>query len=149
VSAAIRWGTGTLAVLLLIPVVLARLPESFRVADHRLGILIRVLATVVVLWGIAWLRALLYCRLRAAPFLFAGRLALLDHGRRQYLDVDRVADVFVELAPPPLEEIFMLELDDGTSRPLCPVGWKGAGRLYQGLRKAIDRRARLDAAAER
>lgn len=134
---------------LLIPALLARLPASWVAASGGTTIPLRFVLVVGVIWGVSALRAVVYTRLPRARYVVGRTLVLHERGHRRRIPLARVTDVFVELRPTPVHQVFMVELDDGTVHEICPVAWSGAGRLYQGLRQALEWRASVDAHAER
>ena len=58
--------------------------------------------------------------------------------------IQHIADLYVELRPTGLVQVFMVELHDGTHHELCPVAWPGAGRLFRILTRRLERRRRRE-----
>lgn len=138
----------TLGMLLGVVVLLVRLPEAWIALAFGSSELVRLSLFVVGLWALRWLRALGYARLPAAAALFR-RLAFRERGRRRRVPIDQIARVYVELRPPPVHQVFAIELHDGTAHDVCPTDWPGAGRLYAKLARKVARaraRARRRAA---
>lgn len=130
-----------LTILLLVPVVLARLPATWVAAVGGQPWMLRILLGLGVLWLMSWFRAVLYARLPNSPYLFGRTLTFTERGRRKRVAVDELEDVYVELRPPPVRQALMVERVDGRVHELCPAHWSGAGRLYASLSKQV-RRAR-------
>jgi hypothetical protein len=134
-----HWSTILLTIVLFVPVALARLPHGWVALVGGYGIVVRAILVLVVLWLMGWVRAWVFARLPAAPYLAWRTLVFRDRGSRRAIPVAKVVDVFVELRPPETTQVFMLELSDGTTHELCPVDWPGAGRLYAALHRKIRR----------
>ncbi len=134
---------GTLALVL--PMFLIRLPRAWVIWAGGYPIVVRLVLAVLVLWVMSWVRAWIYAGIPAAPYLVGRTLVFADRGHQRRVKLDQVVDVFVELRPPGLTQVFMVELNDGSSHELCPVDWPGAGRLYVSLAAKLRRqRARRD-----
>ena len=53
--------------------------------------------------------------------------------------VDEISRIHVEVRPPPVHQVFVVELTDGTMHDVCPTDWPGAGRLYAKLERKVAR----------
>ncbi len=137
-----RLGVTVATLVLLVPVVLARLPEAWVALAGGSPLLVRGVLGAVVLWLMAWVRALVYARLPHAPWLLGRTLGLREGSRRLRLRVEDIAALHVELRPMPAREVFVVEFHDGSVHDLCPVHWSGAGRLYAKLAKRVKRAQR-------
>jgi hypothetical protein len=121
-----RGASWLLAALGLVTVLLVRLPASWVALAWGIPELVRLVLMLVVLWVIGWIRPFIYARLPRAARLFGQTLKLVD----------------VELRPPPIFEVLVVELADGTTHEVCPLDWDGAGALYAALVRRIARRSR-------
>jgi hypothetical protein len=135
-----RTALGVLLVLLMLAVVLAKIPGDLAADASAARVLIRIAGALVVLWLMAWLRALVYSRLPMAASLWGNRLTVAGREGKETIELGRIEQVHVELRPPPVHQVFVIELDDQTLRDVCPVDWPGAGRLYARLAQKIDAR---------
>jgi len=140
--------TGTLTVaaswvvvlLAALTVVLVRLPAAWVRVAFGSPELVRVVLALVVLVVVAWVRPFVVARLPRAPSLLLGTLTLPGRGRRQRVRIVEIARVDLQVRPPPLFEVLVVELADGTTREVCPIDWPGAGGLYRALAKRIAKR---------
>lgn len=137
-----RLGIVGLGIMLGVIVLLVRLPQAW--IDRAFGSpeVVRLVLAVVALWLLRWIRALVYSRLPTAPYLFGRRLALRERGKRHRVDVENIADLHVELRPPPVHQVFAVELHDGSIHDICPTDWPGAGPLYAKLARKVARAQR-------
>ncbi len=131
---------GVTGILVLLPIVLVRLPPAWVQAAWGRPLLVRVAMLSVGVWLLAWMRAWLLARLPLAPYMVWRTLVFPDRGHRRRVKVAGVVEVYVELRPPGLTQVFMVELRDGTHHELCPVDWPGAGRLFRSLSRRIAKR---------
>lgn len=134
--------------LALLPIALIRLPRPWVAAALGQGWVIRIAMLLVGLWILAWMRAWLLARLPLAPYLVWNTLVFPDRGQQRRIKVADIADLYVELRPTGLVQVFMVELHDGTHHELCPVAWPGAGRLFRVLTRRLERRRRKDSRAQ-
>lgn len=139
-----RFAVVAMGVLLGIVVLLVRLPERWVEAAFGAPVLVRLIAFVILLWALRWVAAVVYARLPRAASLFR-RLSFRERGRRRRVRIEEIARVHVELRPPPVHQIFVVELRDGSSHDLCPTDWPGAGRLYAKLDRKLTRHRRKSA----
>lgn len=130
---------GTLALL---PIALVRLPPRWLEVVHGHGWILRLGMLVLGLWLLSWMRAWLLARLPLAPYLVWNTLVFPDRGQQRRIKVDDIADLYVELRPTGLTQVFMVQLHDGTHHELCPVDWPGAGRMFRILTRRLARRQR-------
>jgi hypothetical protein len=137
-----RAASWLLAVLGLVTVLLVRLPASWVALAWGSPELVRLSLGLAVLWLIRWIRPFVYARLPRAARLFGRTLKLGERGRRRKVPVDEVRHVDVELRPPPIYEVLVVELADGTTHEVCPLDWDGAGALYAELSRRIAKRGR-------
>ncbi len=135
---------GVMGGLALLPVVLVRLPPPWLQVVYGQGWVIRIGMLVGGLWILMWIRAWLLARLPLAPYLVWNTLVFPDRGQQRRVKVADIADLYVELRPTGLVQVFMVELHDGTHHELCPVAWPGAGRLFRILTRRLERRRRRD-----
>ena len=135
-------GTGLVGLVLLLASLLARLPEPWIAAAGGRALLVRAVLVLGSLWVTVWVRALIYSRLPAAPYLVGRRLALPTWGLPRHVRTDEVTAVSVALRPDPMGEVLTVTLRDGTQHDLCPMRWPGAGELYHALVRRIARHAR-------
>lgn len=134
--------------LALFPIVLIRLPPRWVEAAYGQGWAIRIGMLLAGLWVLAWMRAWLLARLPLAPYLVWNTLVFPDRGDRRRVKVADIAELYVELRPPGLTQVFMVALKDGTHHELCPVDWPGAGRMFHALSRRLSRRQRAEARDE-
>lgn len=133
-----RIATAIVGVLLLVPVVLARLPASWSAPFEGHTVVLRAAGVLVVLWFVGWLRALIYARLPTSAYLLGRTLVVPGRTpRRRRIALAEIVDVFVDLRPAPVHQMFVAELSNGESVDICPVHWKGAGRLYARLARRL------------
>jgi hypothetical protein len=137
-----RGASWVLAALGLVTVLLVRLPASWVALAWGISEIVRLVLMLLVLWVIGWIRPFVYARLPRAARLFGQTLKLGERGRRRKVPVSEVRHVDVELRPPPIYEVLVVELADGTTHEVCPLEWEGAGALYAELVKRIARRSR-------
>ncbi len=132
-----RVGVWPLAFVVLLAVAIGRLPASWWV----LGIeeLTRVLLLLVALYLLGWVRAVVFALLPKSVVQFGRRLWFPHRGRRIVLRTSSIVEIDVELRPPPADEVFVIELDDGAVYDLCPVRWEGAERIFALLHRRVRR----------
>ncbi len=128
--------------LALMPIGLVRLPPNWVALAFGYSWVVRIGMLLVGLWLLAWMRAWLLARLPLAPYLVLGTLVFPDRGQRRRVKVADIAEVYVELRPTGLTQVFMVTLHDGTDHELCPVDWSGAGRLFRILMRRLARQTR-------
>ena len=124
---------GGLLVLFVVTALLSRLPAGWVALAGGLEEPVRAAALALALYLWAWLRALVIAALPRAPFFFARRLVLRSRGRRRVLRRRDVAELMVEGRPPDDAEVLVIVLRDGSRHEVCPLRWRGAGRLYRAL----------------
>lgn len=121
-------------------VLLVRLPSAWIRLAFGSHELVRVALALAVLGVVVWVRPFFIARLPRAASLFGGTLTLQERGRRHRVKVAELRRVDLELRPPPVFEIVVVELADGTVHEVCPIDWPGAGGLYRALARRIARR---------
>lgn len=124
-------------VILILSALLANLPDRWvaLAGGYEEPVRLAVFLVALYLWG--WARALAIAALPHAPALIFGRLSLRSHGKRLRIRARQIARIAVEARDPDDVEVFVLELRDGSIHDLCPVGWRGAGRLYRRLARHV------------
>jgi hypothetical protein len=135
-----RGASWVLAALGLVTVLLVRLPRGWVVWAWNSPELVRLGLMIAVLWVIGWIRPFVYARLPRAATLLGRTLRLGERGRRRKVTVAELRHVDVELRPPPVFEVLVVELADGTTHEVCPLDWDGAGSLYAALARRLERR---------
>jgi hypothetical protein len=133
-----RLAVVAMGLMLGVPVLLVRLPPRWVELAFGAPELVRLIAFVVLLWLLRWVAALIYARLPRAVSLFR-RLSFPGRRHRRRVRIDEIAAVHVELRPPPVHQVFVVDLRDGTTHDLCPTDWPGAGRLYAKLARKLAR----------
>ncbi|MEZ4454307.1 MAG: hypothetical protein R3B09_32945 [Nannocystaceae bacterium] len=124
-------------VIVILAALLANLPDRWvaLAGGYEEPVRLASLLVVLYLWG--WARALAIAALPRAPILFFGRLSFRSRGRRYRVRARDVAAIAVEARDPDDQEVFVVELRDGSLHDLCPVRWRGAGRLYRRLARYV------------
>jgi hypothetical protein len=133
-----RLGAGLVTLILLLAALLGALPRGWIQLAGGNQWLVRGILVLFVAWSMGWARAILYALLPRAPVLLGKRLTIPLRGERIAVPVARIAALHVERRVDPLQEVFVIEMGDGTEYDVCPVHWEGAQRLY----RALDRRVR-------
>lgn len=144
-----RFALAVLTLMALVPVMLARLPEVWVQMAMGRAFVVRALLAVVVLAVLSALRVIVYARLPRAVYLAGGRLVFPEKGRKLRVKIADVDEVFVESPARPSEQVFAVELRDGSYHELCPVDWPGAGKLYATLARKLRRRSAREARQEK
>jgi hypothetical protein len=140
--------TGTLTVALswlvvllcALTVLLVRLPGAWVRLVFGSPELVRLVLALFVLLVVLWVRPFVVGRLPRAASLLFGTLTLPVRGGRHRVRVSEIKRVDLEVRPPPLFEVIIVELADGTTREVCPIDWPGAGGLYRALARRISKR---------
>jgi len=137
-------------VLLGILVPLVRLPVAWVALAGGQPALVRLAMLAVLLVVVMIGRTLLFSRLPRAAVLFGRKVRFHDGTRRRAVAVADIAAMHVELRPPPLHEVFVVEQYDGEEHDLCPTHWSGAPALHRTLdrRVAAAHRRRTRAASK-
>jgi len=135
--------------MLMIPVMLARIPEGVREPLGPWVLLLRGAGVVLVVWGVRWLRAVLETRLPESVYATTHAVVCRDGGRPRKIALRGIREIFVELRALPDDRVATFELIDGEVRDLCPLRWRGGGALFRHLRDRIDREARAVARERR
>ena len=138
-----RVGLWPIYALVLLLVGIVRIPWSWWLLDSE--VLTRVVLLAVALYLFSWLRMLAWTLIPAAVILYGRRLWFRYRGRRIRLLTTALTTVDVELRPPPIGEVFVIELGDGAVYDLCPVRWDGSQRIYRVLARRIRRIKARDA----
>jgi hypothetical protein len=115
------------AVVIVLIILLARLPAEW---------IARLLLAGATAWAFMWLDNFLRVLLPRTPYLFGRTLTIRARGQRVRLPVREIVAIHVEQRPPAGHETFVVEMKDGALHDLCPVYWKGAGRLYARIARA-------------
>lgn len=148
-SASLRVGIFLLTLLMLVPVLLARVPGSWSAWSSSVTLVIRGLGVVLLLWSMGWVRVLLQTQLPRSVYTLGGALVYRERERKRKVRLPTVVDIDVEVRPAPDFQVAVIELADGRVRELCPMHWKGAAALYREVRRQIDRHARAHARRQR
>ncbi|MBK8266213.1 MAG: hypothetical protein IPK80_33410 [Nannocystis sp.] len=126
-----------LLVLFVLIALLTRLPTSWVELVGGYPEPVRLLLLLIALYAWGWARALIIAALPGAPVLVFRRLIFRSRGRRHVLRPRDIAKIEVEGRLPDDREVFVVELRDGSRHDLCPVAWRGAGRLYARLARLV------------
>jgi len=122
-------------ILGLLIVLLVRLPEAWVTLSFGYEEPVRLALLLIALYIWRWIRTLAIAALPRAPTLFFGYLSFRSGGQRRRLRAREIVDVEVVASSPDDREVFVIELKSGERYTLCPVTWRGAGRLYRRLRR--------------
>jgi hypothetical protein len=139
-GAIVRIATWPVYFVVLLPIVIGRLPESWWLFGFEL--VTRVLIGLAALYLLGWVRTIGFTLLPKAVIQYGRRLWFRHHGRRVVVWTSAIVAIDVELRPD--GEVFVIELDDGQVHDLCPVAWEGAQRIFAVLARRV-RRAKLRA----
>jgi hypothetical protein len=123
-------------VIVVLIVLLARLPGAWIDLAFGRGWIVRLVLAGAAAWAFMWLDNFLRVLLPRTPYLFGRSLTIRERGKRVRLPVADITAIHVEQRPPDGRETFVVELKDGALHDLCPVHWKGAGRLYARIARA-------------
>lgn len=123
-------------VIVVLIVLLARLPGAWVDLALGRGWIVRLVLAGAAAWAFMWLDNFLRVLLPRTPYLFGRSLTIRERGKRVRLAVADIAAIHVEQRPPDARETFVVELKSGALHDLCPVHWKGAGRLYARIARA-------------
>ncbi|MBC8068655.1 MAG: hypothetical protein IAG13_10010 [Deltaproteobacteria bacterium] len=135
-----RAASWIVAALGIVTVLLVRLPAAWVGWAWGSPELVRLALVLLVLWVIGWVRPFVYARLPRAATLFGRTLRLGERGRRRKVTTAELQHVDVELRPPPIFEVLVVELADGTTHEVCPLDWDGAASLYDAIARRIAKR---------
>jgi hypothetical protein len=124
------------AVVIVLIILLARLPAEWIALVGGRGWIVRLLLAGATAWAFMWLDNFLRVLLPRTPYLFGRTLTIRARGQRVRLPVREIVAIHVEQRPPAGHETFVVEMKDGALHDLCPVHWKGAGRLYARVARA-------------
>lgn len=124
------------AIVVVLILLLARLPAAWVELVGGRGWIVRLAAVGAAAWAFMWLDNFLRILLPRTPYLFGRTLTLRERGKRVRLPVRDIAAIHVEQRPPDGRETFVVEMKDGALHDLCPVHWKGAGRVYARIARA-------------
>ena len=124
------------ALVLILIMLLARLPATWTAVVGGRGWIVRLVLAGGAAWLFMWFDNLLRVLLPRTPYLFGRTLTVRARGKRVRIPVRDIAAVHVEHRPPDGRETFVVELANGELHDICPVHWKGAGRLYARLARA-------------
>ncbi|MGB1276973.1 MAG: hypothetical protein ACPG77_14610 [Nannocystaceae bacterium] len=137
---------GFWAIAILIPALLVallvRLPDVWVAAAGGYRIVVRLVLFAAVWWLWGWMRAIVFAMLPATPYLIWRTLAVRELGRRIRVPVRTIMGIDVEARPPDEREVMVVELEDGRRLDVCPLHWKGAGKLYIRLMRISGHRRR-------
>jgi hypothetical protein len=123
-------------VVVVLIILLARLPAAWIELAGGRGWIVRIGLAGGAAWTFMWLDNVLRVLLPRTPYVFARTLTIRERGKRVHLPVRDITAIHVEQRPPDGRETFVVELKDGALHDLCPVHWKGAGRLYARIARA-------------
>ena len=139
-----RVGLWPLYLVALLIVGLGRIPSGWWAIGAGSETLTRAVIALVVLYLLNWVRMIVFASVPGAVVQYGGRLWFRHRGRRIMVRTKTILAIDVELRPPPVDEAFLIELDDGAVYDLCPVRWDGAERVYAIVARRV-RRARVRA----
>lgn len=125
------------ALLVVIIVLLARLPETWVALAGGRGWIVRLVLALIAAWIFMWLDNTLRALLPRTPYLIGRTLTVRLRGRRVGLPVREIRTIHVEARPPDGRETFVVEMKSGEHHDLCPVHWNGAARIYRRLARAL------------
>lgn len=125
------------ALLVVIIVLLARLPETWVALAGGRGWIVRLVLALIAAWIFMWLDNTLRALLPRTPYLIGRTLTVRLRGRRVGLPVREIRTIHVETRPPDGRETFVVEMKSGEHHDLCPVHWSGAARIYRRLARAL------------
>jgi hypothetical protein len=111
------------------------LPEAWLPLSFGYEEPLRLVLLLVALYLWRWIRTIAIAALPRAPALLFGYLSFRSGGQRHRLRAREVIGVEVVASSPDDREVFVIELENGERHTLCPVAWRGAGRLYRRLRR--------------
>lgn len=120
-----------------IAVLLARLPTRWVALAGDRPWAVRAAMLLLLMWLFMWIGNLVQALLARAPYLLGRTLTLRERGRSVRLPVREIAAIHVEARPPGSRDTFVVEMKDGTTHDLCPVHWRGAGRMYARMVRAL------------
>ncbi|MCB9566197.1 MAG: hypothetical protein H6710_03100 [Myxococcales bacterium] len=126
-----------LLVLFVVTAILVVIPPRWLALAAGYEEPVRLVFVLVALYLWGWTRALAIAALPRAPFFIFGRLVFREGGRRHRLRAREIVEIVVEARLPDDVDVFVVVLRDGTRHDLCPVTWRGAGRLYRRLRRYV------------
>ncbi len=124
------------AIVVVLILLLARLPTAWIEMFGGRGFIVRLILVGGAAWLFMWLDNFLRILLPRTPYLFGRTLTIRTRGKRVRLPVRDITAIHVEQRPPEGRETFVVELKDGALHDLCPVHWKGAGRVYARIARA-------------
>ena len=141
--------TGTLArvglwpiyFVALLTVGIGRIPRAWWVLGAGSEALTRIPIALVVLYLLGWLRMIAWTLIPRAVIQWGRNLWFRHRGRRVRVAIASIRAIDVEQRPPPVDEVFLIELDGGVVYDLCPVRWDGAERIH----RVVARRVRMAA----
>ncbi len=116
---------------------LVRLPTTWLALSFGYEEPLRLVLVLLALYLWRWLRDLAIAILPRAPVLVAGYLSFRSGGHRWRLRARDLIGIEVVAVPPDDREVFVIEFKGGDKHTLCPVAWRGAGRLYRRLRRYV------------
>ena len=132
-----RVGLWPVYALVLLVIGIVRIPVSWWLFDSE--VLTRVVLVAAALYLFGWLRMVVWTLIPGAVILYGRRLWFRYRGRRIRVAVSALTTVAVEERPPPVGEIFVIEIGDGVVYDLCPVRWDGAARIHRILARRVRR----------
>lgn len=134
-----RFGLWPVYFMALLPVAIGRLPPSWQVLGFGFEEVARVVIALVAIYLLGWLRMVVWALVPGSVVQYGRRLWFRHRGRRVRIAVGQINTINVELRPPPVGEVFVIELTDGAVYDLCPVHWDGAARIYSVLARRVKR----------
>ena len=136
-------GLWPIYLLVLLVVGIVRIPVEWWLLGFE--VLTRLLLLVIALYLFGWIRMIVWSLLPGAAIQFGRNLWFRYRGRRIRLETSALTTVNVEQRPPPIGEVFIIEVGDGAVYDLCPVRWDGAQRIYRVLARRVRRSEARDA----
>ena len=132
-----RLASALVAFLVLLGPLIGRLPTQWVFLAGGQGWLVRIVLLLVSAWVVMQLRPLAYVPLPRTIVLLGRRLRLPGSLTGRWLKIGEIDRIHVDERPD--GEVFTLAMLDGLELELCPVGWRGAGRLYTSLARRVAR----------
>ncbi len=132
---AVRAGAVLVFLLLLVPVLLARLPWDID-RNPMQGIAVRACITLVLAWLLLQLRALAGAALPHAPRLSRRTLRVAGRGKPVFIPLDEVHSLRTVFGQTVLHRRLQVVTAEGVY-DVCPLSWVGAPRLFIMLHRRV------------
>lgn len=131
-----------LAAMMLVIVLLVRLPEAWVGLAQGHAWAIRIALMAASYWILRWFGEIGFAQLPRATFLLGGTIVFPEQLGRRRIKLADVDEIVVHLRPPPVHEVFVAVMDDGTTHELCATHQPGAAVLYAVAARRIARSKR-------